>query len=108
MPKQNITKGYYKLRFAIFERDKFACQLCGQTAPNARLEVDHIIPRSEGGNDTPDNLRTLCFACNRGRGSVLRIRAKESKYKFPSLCHSPETVETGLWEIWPDKAIKLD
>lgn len=61
--------GYYKLRYKVLERDNFTCQLCGQKAPNAKLEVDHIKPRSEGGSDDMANLRTTCFACNHGRGS---------------------------------------
>lgn len=28
------------------------------------LEVDHIVPRSKGGADDPDNLQALCFSCN--------------------------------------------
>lgn len=55
-------------RFTIFKRDEYRCRLCGITAhEGARLEVDHITPRSRGGNDDPSNLWTLCFECNRGK-----------------------------------------
>lgn len=69
-----IQSGWYAMRWFIFERDEFACQVCGQTAPSARLEVDHLIEVSEGGTDDPANLRTLCFACNRGRNAWFRMR----------------------------------
>ena len=36
----------------------------------AGLEVDHIIPRSEGGDNAQDNLRTLCIPCHRTRTKV--------------------------------------
>lgn len=66
--KQRIPLGQ-KQRFLILKRDKYRCQMCGATAENgARLEVDHIIPKASGGKDTNDNLRVLCFDCNRGKG----------------------------------------
>lgn len=39
-----------------------ACVWCG-TADD--LQVDHIVPKSRGGRDHVDNLRTLCGPCNR-------------------------------------------
>ena len=60
-----------KLRFSILKRDAFKCQLCGATAPEAKLEIDHRHPKSRGGKDNHENLWTLCFACNRGKGTSL-------------------------------------
>ena len=59
-----------KLRFEIFKRDDFTCQYCGKQTPNCILEVDHILPVSEGGTDDPNNLISSCFDCNRGKGKV--------------------------------------
>lgn len=56
------------LRFSILERDGFRCQYCGATPKNGALEVDHIIPVSDGGSDEPDNLITACEPCNKGKG----------------------------------------
>ena len=57
------------LRFKIFKRDEFKCQYCGKgVKEGVILEVDHIIPKSKGGNDTEDNLITSCKECNRGKG----------------------------------------
>jgi HNH endonuclease len=61
-------------RFAIMQRDRFRCQLCGKAVidgAHVRLEVDHIIPRSKGGKDTAENKWVLCFECNRGKGTRL-------------------------------------
>jgi 5-methylcytosine-specific restriction endonuclease McrA len=58
------------LRFRILQRDGFRCRLCGlarDDSPDVRLEVDHIVPRSRGGSNDPDNLWVLCFSCNRGK-----------------------------------------
>lgn len=60
-----------KLRFEIFKRDKFTCRYCGRTSPEVILEIDHIIPVSEGGTDDPENLVTSCYECNRGKGATL-------------------------------------
>ena len=66
--RQPIPKG---VRFDIFKRDAFKCQYCGRTAPDVVLEIDHINPIANGGNDDPFNLITSCFDCNRGKGKKL-------------------------------------
>lgn len=63
-----------KLRQHIKERDGYACKQCGasvQQEPNLLLEIDHIIPVSKGGLTTEDNLQTLCWRCNRKKGSKI-------------------------------------
>lgn len=56
------------LRFTVFRRDGYACQICGRTAQDGvKLEVDHKQPRAKGGSDDEHNLWTLCFDCNRGK-----------------------------------------
>ncbi len=62
-----------RLRIRILERDNYTCQYCGAQAPHVRLHVDHVLPRSRGGDDSPGNLLTACQACNLGKGAV-RIR----------------------------------
>jgi len=72
-----------KLRFEVFKRDGFACQYCGRTPPTVTLEVDHINPKSEGGDDDINNLITSCFDCNRGKSNIKLDRV-------------PTAVETNL------------
>lgn len=63
-----------KLRQHIKERDGFTCKYCGasvQKEPNLLLEIDHIIPLSKGGMTTEENLQTLCWRCNRKKGSKI-------------------------------------
>jgi len=56
-----------KIRFEVFKRDSFTCQYCGRKAPDVILEVDHINPVKEGGENDILNLVTSCFDCNRGK-----------------------------------------
>lgn len=54
------------LRKAVYDRDGRACLECGSTTD---LSLDHIYPYSLGGEDTFDNLRTLCRLCNSRKGA---------------------------------------
>jgi len=70
-------------RRLVIERDECRCQLCGKqgmlSSPeatvvldpedNSPFEFDHIILKSQGGSDDPDNLRLSCRKCNRARGT---------------------------------------
>ena len=60
------------LREWIKDRDHHVCQMCGidgKTTPNLLLEIDHIHPLAKGGITSEDNLQTLCWKCNRSKGS---------------------------------------
>lgn len=46
------------------------CAMCGS---DDRLAVDHIIPIARGGDNSPENLRTLCRSCNSEKGSKLDL-----------------------------------
>ena len=63
-----------KLREDIKKRDNYTCNKCGvsiQDEPHLLLEIDHIVPISKGGLTTEDNLQTLCWKCNRLKGSKI-------------------------------------
>src|SRR5260370_891325 len=59
-----------RLRFKIFQRDEFGCRYGGRTPPQVQLEIDHIVPLAQGGQDEESNLTTSCKACNRGKGAT--------------------------------------
>jgi hypothetical protein len=66
------------LRFDVLEKDNFACQYCGAKATddNVLLEIDHIVPVSQGGGNNIENLTTSCKKCNMGKG-VKKLGAKK-------------------------------
>lgn len=51
-------------RLRIYIRDKFRCQYCGDKKPAAELTLDHVLPRSRGGDNSPVNIVTACLQCN--------------------------------------------
>ena len=77
--KVERSKMSQSLRYDILKRDGFRCVLCGRSAREhgVDLEVDHIIPVSKGGKTEPDNLRTLCKDCNRGKRDKDEIDSSE-------------------------------
>lgn len=62
------------LREKIKNRDSFTCKICRLSAveeKNLLLEIDHIIPLAKGGITSEENLQTLCWKCNRSKGSKI-------------------------------------
>lgn len=57
-----------RVRELVYERDAHQCVQCGSTT---RLSLDHIHPWSLGGEDTLENLRTLCIPCNSRKGAKI-------------------------------------
>jgi ATP adenylyltransferase len=57
------------LRYEVLKRAGFRCELCGISADERAIEVDHIIPRKHGGEDDTTNLQALCFKCNANKGA---------------------------------------
>jgi 5-methylcytosine-specific restriction endonuclease McrA len=56
-------------RLRIYMRDKFRCQYCGEKRTAADLTLDHIFPRSRGGDNSPLNIVAACVRCNNRKGN---------------------------------------
>jgi 5-methylcytosine-specific restriction endonuclease McrA len=52
-------------RKAVFARDRHRCQYCGGSAEN----LDHVLPRSRGGDHTWENVVAACRRCNTRKGN---------------------------------------
>ncbi len=52
----------------LFARDNNSCQYCGKKFPTTDLSLDHIIPRSQGGTTTWENVVCACLKCNVQKG----------------------------------------
>lgn len=55
-------------RRGVLQRDHHTCQYCGG---KKHLTLDHVLPRSKGGQHTWDNVVTACERCNSHKGSHL-------------------------------------
>lgn len=60
--------GWENVKMYVRARDEYTCQYCGVVMP-PDLEVDHIVPRSHGGSNRPDNLVAACHECNAEKGN---------------------------------------
>lgn len=68
-PNEKYPRNWNRLRFVIFKRDHYMCQMCGIKCDSETLSrrpnCHHIIPISKGGSHSWDNLTTLCDRCHR-------------------------------------------
>lgn len=55
-------------RRTILARDQYTCQYCGAQPGRAHLTLDHVVPRSRGGQTCWENVVTACAPCNRRKG----------------------------------------
>ena len=60
-------------RRTVLARDQYTCQYCGAQPAKGRLTLDHVVPRSRGGEHTWENVVTSCIPCNQRKGDrILR------------------------------------
>jgi 5-methylcytosine-specific restriction endonuclease McrA len=58
------TRGVAFSRANLYKRDRYTCQYCGRKQASAELTIDHIVPRSRGGQSTWTNCVVACIRCN--------------------------------------------
>ena len=65
MSKQRIPRN---LRERVIERDGLWCVYCDEDLTDAEIHMDHVIPESQGGETTYNNLQVTCRKCNLAKG----------------------------------------
>lgn len=97
-----------KIRFEVFKRDKFTCQYCGQMAPDVILEIDHIKPVAEGGENDILNLITACRDCNRGKGKTQLCDDSVIKKQQKQLIDLAEKKEqSDMMILWKKELLRI-
>lgn len=79
MPAQTVRFN----RKNLFARDHHQCQYCGQKPPTNKLSLDHVIPRSLGGQTTWENIVCCCLRCNSRKGGRTPSQARMSLLSHP-------------------------
>ena len=98
--QKGFDYGWSSKREAILNRDRYICQICGKK--HTRLEVHHIIYRSNGGTDDENNLITLCEDCHSGihNGKVVLVK-KIKKFNLKYATHM-SILRSQLLNVFPD------
>ena len=78
-----ISTGIRPSRNNILWRDKDQCQYCGVIESARDMTIDHVIPRSRGGENTWSNLVTCCKRCNQKKGNRTPEEANMSLLNKP-------------------------
>ncbi|MDD5459511.1 MAG: HNH endonuclease [Phycisphaerae bacterium] len=77
----------------IFARDKNHCQYCGNKFSTSELSLDHIVPRSMGGEASWENIVCACVNCNAKKGgrtpkqAGMRLITRPAKPRHNPLLH---------------------
>ncbi len=63
--QKGTNYGFENTKAMVLNRDGYKCQCCKGKHKDSKLEVHHIVFRSQGGSDEADNLITLCHTCHK-------------------------------------------
>jgi len=96
--KQHIPRD---LRRRIIDRDGVYCVYCDEDLTDAEIHMDHVIPESQGGATTYDNLQVTCRKCNLAKGVLsedeftnrLRTRAMNILYRLGPTTDLPQSTQ---------------
>ncbi len=72
LPRQSVKFN----RRNIFARDSNRCQYCGKKFPTSELSLDHVKPRSKGGETSWTNIVCCCVDCNVRKGGRTPVEAR--------------------------------
>ena len=107
LPKQTVKFN----RRNIFARDNNQCQYCGKRFPTTELSLDHVVPRSQGGQSTWENIVCACVACNVKKGGrtpkeahMNLIRKPEKPKRSPLLNLKLTQSKYVSWKTFLDNA----
>ena len=107
LPKQTVKFN----RRNIFARDNNQCQYCGKRFSTTELSLDHVIPRSQGGQSTWENIVCACLHCNVRKGGrtpreahLTLIRKPEKPKRSPLLNLKMTHSKYQSWKTFLDNA----
>lgn len=96
--QNGCQKGFYNVKAYVLHRDNYACQSHRKVKHSSKLHVHHIVFRSQGGTNSPENLITLCELCHDAlHRNEYHLKQKRSKTK-----HATEVgiIKEQLKKVW--------
>lgn len=99
-----ISRNMKTSRKNILWRDNGQCQYCGIIEAPKDMTIDHVTPRSRGGDNTWTNLVTCCKKCNQKKRdrtpkeAGMKLRKKPIKPKVSLLRYANEIIP--IWNIY--------
>lgn len=101
--QKGTNYGFENTKAMVLNRDNYTCQCCKGKHKDSKLEVHHIIFRSQGGSDEKSNLITLCHTCHKNlhSGKVnLKMKGKmKGNLKYATQMNS---IRKQLLKLYPD------
>jgi len=85
-------------RRGVFARDGHRCQYCGGAAES----IDHVVPRSKGGEHTWENVVAACRSCNVRKGDRLLHATSMQLRRWPSVPHDSAWVTVAVGAVPTD------
>jgi len=91
-------------RRTVLARDYYTCQYCGATPNKGELTIDHVQPRSKGGETAWDNVVTACRRCNVRKGNRtlaeagLTLRRKPARPRYIAFAVLAQSTQNELWQ----------
>ena len=101
--QKGINYGFENTKAMVLNRDNYTCQCCKGKHKDFKLEVHHIVFRSQGGSDDESNLITLCHTCHKDLHSG-KITPKFSGKKKGTLKYATQmnSIRCQLLKTYPD------
>ncbi|QGJ72362.1 5-methylcytosine-specific restriction endonuclease McrA [Planctomycetales bacterium 10988] len=110
VPKQSVKFN----RRNLFARDRNRCQYCGKYFPTSELSLDHVIPKSRGGEASWENIVCACVTCNVRKGGrtpdearMRLIRHPVKPKRSPMLASKLGNPKYESWKSFVDQAYWL-
>jgi len=91
-------------RRMVLARDNYTCQYCGCQPGKANLTVDHVVPRSRGGEHVWENVVAACGRCNRRKGNRtpeeagMPLLTRPTRPRYLAIALLGESVNRDVWE----------
>jgi hypothetical protein len=95
-----------KLRREILERNGFTCRVCGAAAGEesgcepprtCRLQIDHVVPISQGGKDEANNLRAVCVYYNKSKADIIKPASGQAVSALAVIRKLPRDVQLEVF-----------